>query len=351
MAARKSCTHMTWAEAKAKSGIGGSGTKKSKNPPKNVPHGQILAQKIIAKQQSSVSSGSNDGSSGGGVGEKLVGKKSLRKQQREDEKAAAAIAAEKERKEQARRNRTIKPYRQALEKRSEIATTLQTKWKYTMMGSDDDHVLTETNDIETMKQIADSIGMQLDEVMALEAIFADTNEFGICDATNIDQLRQLHESWLEDEDNEITLKRLVCHLDTKDGSGGDDDCGAPISFTIQLNVQDENKVISTGNNDDGDKNNMKLAALIVLHVVLPPLYPNNSVSPQIKIHDCMVCDMEAVCSPDKPLETLAFLNETKLQDALATEIEGILPYPCIYEVGVTWLAENVFHYLELRNHL
>ncbi len=48
MAARNSCTHITWGEAKSKDNPGGNG-KKVKAPPKKLPHNQILAAKIMAK--------------------------------------------------------------------------------------------------------------------------------------------------------------------------------------------------------------------------------------------------------------------------------------------------------------
>jgi hypothetical protein len=309
MAARNSCTHITWAEAKSR--VGGSGGPKGaggKGKPKGVSHTQVLAQKIIAKQAP--------------ASEKLVGKKSLRKQTREDEKAAATLAAAKEERERERRNRTVRPYDLGLERQKELAKTLQSKWK------DTNNTTTSINaDVEEMKQIAECKGMQLDELMALEAIFADADEYGVCEATRLEDLRQTHESFLEDEDNETVLKSLVGHPEA--------------SFTIQFTVPNEMGILN--NADD-----MELSASVVLHVTLPPTYPNTA--PTIQIHDCMVTDKNAVCSPDKPLETLAFLDETKLQAALAEEVKGILPYPCVYEVGVTWLTENIYNYLELRVH-
>jgi hypothetical protein len=172
-------------------------------------------------------------------------------------------------------------------------------------------------------------GNALDNLMALEAIFADADEYGVCEATRLEDLRQAHESFLEDEYNETVLKSLVRHPEA--------------SFNIQFTVPNEMGILN--NADD-----MELYASVVLHMTLPPKYPNTA--PTIQIHDrcSMVTDKNAVCSPDKPLETLAFWDESKLQAALAEEIKGILPYPCVYEVGVTWLTENIYNYLELRVH-
>jgi hypothetical protein len=178
-----------------------------------------------------------------------------------------------------------------------------------------------------MKQITECKGMQLDTLMTLKAIFADADEYRVCEATRLEDLRQAHESFLEDEYNETVLKSLVGHPEA--------------SFTIQFTVPNEMGILN--NADD-----MELYALVVLHMTLPPKYPNTAPTIQI-VHDwCMVTDKNAVCSPDKPLEMLAFWDESKLQAALAEEIKGILPYPCVYEVGVTWLTESIFNYLELR---
>lgn len=317
MAARKSCTHLTWAEAKNKSGIGGPKGAGGKGKPKGMTHNQVLAQKIISKQLATEGN--------------LVGKKSLRKQTRDDVKAAAVLAAAKEERDRERRERTVRPYELAQERQTELAKGLQSS-----STSDDNNNSNTTGDVDTMKEIAECKGMQLDELMALEAIFADTGEYGVCEATRLEDLQQTHESYLEDEDSESVLQTLVDH--------------PAISCTIQLTVPDEMGILKPPE-DTTTTTTMEFVAFVVVHVTLPATYPNAGTAPTIQIHDCMVADKNAVCSPDKPLETLAYLDETKLQEALAEEIQGILPYPCIYEAGVTWLTENIYTYLELRAHL
>eukprot|EP00579_Thalassiosira_antarctica_P013197 CAMPEP_0201937276 /NCGR_PEP_ID=MMETSP0903-20130614/39116_1 /ASSEMBLY_ACC=CAM_ASM_000552 /TAXON_ID=420261 /ORGANISM="Thalassiosira antarctica, Strain CCMP982" /LENGTH=193 /DNA_ID=CAMNT_0048478207 /DNA_START=121 /DNA_END=699 /DNA_ORIENTATION=- len=191
MAARKSCTHLTWAEAKNKSGIGGPKGAGGKGKPKGMTHNQVLAQKIISKQLSS-----QEGN--------LVGKKSLRKQTRDDEKATAVLAAAKVERDLERRNRTVRPYELARERQTELARVLQS-----LSTSDNsknsaggNSATNTTGDVDTMKEIAECKGMQLDELMALEAIFADTDEYGVCEATRLEDLQQTYESYLEDEDSE-----------------------------------------------------------------------------------------------------------------------------------------------------
>ena len=49
MAARKSCTHMTWAQAKSKSGGGDHDRSRKKKTIIQVTHGQALTAKIVRK--------------------------------------------------------------------------------------------------------------------------------------------------------------------------------------------------------------------------------------------------------------------------------------------------------------
>ena len=66
----------------------------------------------------------------------------------------------------------------------------------------------------------------------------------------------------------------------------------------------------------------------------------------------MVTDKNEYCSSDKPLESLAFLDVTKLQQDMSQHAhEELIPYPCVYEMTITWLSEHIFDYLTLHPHL
>jgi hypothetical protein len=96
MAARKSCTHLTWGEAKAKSGLVTPATKK-KPIPKNINHGDALTAKIISKN--------------GASQQDLNQHRSLmRKTKREEERAAQAAAKREEERFESGLKQVVKPH-------------------------------------------------------------------------------------------------------------------------------------------------------------------------------------------------------------------------------------------------
>jgi hypothetical protein len=313
MAARKSCTKFTWAEAKSKTPGGGSSSGGSKAPPKKTPHNKILAEKIIAKS--------------GDPQERTLSKARVKRAQREDEKATAAIAVAKEERDRERRSRTVKPHEQARERMTELALKLQ---KASLKDDDDDNDKLNAGDKEKWNEIKECKEMQLDEIMALEAIYADTDEFLVSDASRLEEMRQTRETLFDDEDDEAALRALVRH--------------PPLSFSIQLTIDIDNSRQSVD-----DDSHMELVGSILLSVELPPLYPFAGSPPRFDFTDIMVTDKTAVCSPDKAPESLAFMDETKLREGMLKEATEILPDPCVYEV-VTWLSENAFAFLQIRTH-
>jgi hypothetical protein len=175
--------------------------------------------------------------------------------------------------------------------------------------------------LSDMKQIAECKQMQLDEIMALEAIFADTEEFLVSEASSSEDLREKMEEYRMDEEKEVLLRSVAEH--------------PPVSLYLQLAI-------------DGDSD---LVAYVLLHVTYPPLYPLGGSTPYYEIDYFMVTDQTAVCSADKPLESLAYLEETALRDALKTESGQILPDPCVYEVAVSWLTDNLFDFVIMHTHV
>lgn len=297
---------MTWAEAKAKSNPGGSNGTKAKVQTKNVPHNQILAQKIIAKQ--------------GGPKEKTISKAKLRRAQREDEKAAAAIAAAREEEIRERRSRTVKPHEVAKERMAKIAQDLQ---KLSLSAES----LWDANSMEQMNEIKECRDMQLDEIMALEAIYTGTDEFLVSEASRLEELREIRDALSADEEDETALRSFVEH--------------PPLSFSIQLTVEDTR--------EDAEPE-MDLVASIVLSVKLPSHYPLQGATPDFQLSDIMITDKNAVCSPDKTLESLAFVDQKKLLNDMVKEATLLLPDPSVYEI-VTWLSENAFEEsLQMRTH-
>jgi len=303
MAARKSCTHLTWAEAKGK--VGGSTSSKSKAISKKVPHHQILAQKIISKQE--------------GEQGPTISRAKLRRSQREDEKAASIKAAAREAEKEERRNRKVKPHELAQDRMLEIVKNLQATSSVVIFEEEESN-----NSKESIMEIKECKEMQLDEVMALEAIYADTNDFLVSDSSRLEDLREIREILFADDDDQNSIESFIQH--------------PPISFYIQFRIDDYREDTETS-----------LVAYIILSVSLPPRYPMGA-TPRFELSDIMIVDKTDLCSPDKTLETLAFLDQEKLLDDLRKQAEMVLPDPCVYEAA-TWLTENVFDAaLQMRTH-
>jgi hypothetical protein len=318
MAARNSCTHITWGEAKSKDNPGGNG-KKVKAPPKKQPHNQILAQKIMAKN-------------GFSVGEERKIQKAYRKQEGKVEAASAKHEEARELKRLASLQE-VRPYDQAKQKLIERALELQQKplpeSTLTSALTDSDSNDSVAIELDELMQIAECKEMQINEILSLEAMMPD--DFFVSTASNMPELQEkLDELSQAEPDDETLLRSIAEH--------------APLSFLLKLEIDEG---MSSSDLSNGE---MELVALILLRVTPPPLYPS-SAPPRWDFESVMVTDKLAMCSADKPLESLAFLDEKRLQQALLEQAEEILPYPCVYEIGVTWLSEQVFEFLQLQAHV
>jgi len=314
MAARNSCTHLTWADAKGKVvGSNGAGGKKP-TIPKKIDHGKALTAKAIAKNTSQFDISK----------EKTL----LRRARRDEDRALAATAKRAEEKERERKERLVKPFEQANERMIELAKRLQQEQ---VPVSENDIIY---QSIADMQRVAECRELQLNEVMGLEAIYADTIELLVSHSSDLESLQQHIEQWQMDDSNEKILNAIVRH--------------PPISFTLQLTVD------GTCGSDRGDDNtsiNMELAASLLVRVTLPALYPLDETSiPVLDVEYFIATDREAVCNPDKALESLAHLEEGIFKHAFAEEAKQILPDPCVYEVVTPWLMERLFDYVNMSVH-
>lgn len=314
MAARKSCTHLTWAEAKGKVNPGGDAIKKKKGAPKKLTH----VEKIIAKNGASQEAMAQE-------------KSALRKMKRNEEKLAALSQKRAEERQQQRQVK-VKPHEQARERMCELAAKQAAATASSEcvvdggVGTDMDMDM----DLSDLKVIARCKEMQLDEIMALEAIFADTDEFMTAASSNLDELRQKIEEYQMDEENETLLRSVAQH--------------PPISLLLQSTINNANKDLISG--DD----NLELVASLLLRATMPRTYPLSGSTPVFEIEYFMVTDLHMECNADKPLESLAHLEESTLKNAMQAEAKELLPDLSVYEVGVTWLTENLFEYISLSAH-
>lgn len=171
--------------------------------------------------------------------------------------------------------------------------------------------------------------MQLDEIEALDAIYTGSDEYRIREDANVELLRSKIGEWQESSDEAI-LNDIMQH--------------PPLSFTLELNIQDENDVLAASSAGIGDP-----VATILLQVVLPLAYPESAL-PHIEVAYFAVTDRSAQINADKALESLVHLEEERLLQELREQARQIVPMPCIYELAATWLTDHLFEFCKLRTH-
>jgi hypothetical protein len=298
MAARSSCTHLTWSEAKTRAGEGSGGGGKKKAGPK-MSHDQILCEKIIKKAGYSKEK------------DKIADRQAARVARKEMEYIQKVENKRKEEKERKLLEQIVKPYEQARDQMKESAQQRQHEANIPTI-SVHDFDLQEELKVEELRVIVECKRTQLDELLALEAIYMDQDIFLISEACQVGELREKMEELNEGE--ETALRSIAQY--------------PPISFSLQLIIHDPN---------GGD-----LEACLLLNVEYPLVYPERDTTPIFEVIYCMVTDMTKVCSANKPLKSSGYFQKPQLLDAMKSEAQTILPYPCVYEVVATWLPEHLF---------
>jgi len=317
MAARKSCTHLTWAEAKANSKVGGSSSKKPLLP-KKIDHGKALTAKVVAKN--------------GPSREEVSKERALRRRaQRGEERAAAAAQKRAEEKERQRKERRVKPFHLAQERMIALADKLQDAPDVREEGGGG-------GDGGAGHIAAECRALQVDEVLGLEALYnpdgdgAGNRELRIARSSEFAALQELVERWQTNPDDEDTARQIESH--------------PPLSLTIQLIVDGAapDEEASDGSGGDAEQ----LAAVLLLRATLPPRYPlHASSSPDFRIEYFVCTHRDMDCPPDKPLASLAHLDEARLKDMLAEEARHMAPDPCVYHVVEACLKERLFECVKM----
>ena len=311
MAARKSCTHMTWAQAKSKSGGGDHDRSRKKKTIIQVTHGQALTAKIVRKHSAPPEFTQTE----------------LRRARKQEEKALALadkISGEREAERRERESRTVCPLDVALGQVEGEALRRQKR-----QTSADTDAAGDGGRGMSRSEIAQCREMQLDEIEALDAIYAGSDEYRLRDDANVELLRSNMDAWQETGD-EAVLDDIVQH--------------PLLAFTLRLSIEDENDVLNAGSAGIGDP-----VATALLEVVLPAAYPEAAL-PRLAIAYFAVTDRAAQISADKALESLVHLEEERLVQELREEARRMVPMPCVYELATTWLTEHVFQFCRLRTH-
>mmetsp|Transcript_21267 Transcript_21267/g.43739 ORF Transcript_21267/g.43739 Transcript_21267/m.43739 type:complete len:301 (+) Transcript_21267:81-983(+) len=300
MAARKSCTKMTWAEAKNKCGEGGG----SKNPhsaklklSQQPNHGKLLAAKIIAKQ------GSTDDRIKDRQAARMARKDQLRQEQ---------LDAQRElEKEQKKLDSMVKPHETARHKRKEFEEQFHEKLAKNNDTTTDDSSGGDPDIVCESKQL------QLDEILALEAIYSDQDVLRVSAASRMEELQEKLEAFQEDDSNATSVLEHPA-----------------LSYTLARSIDHP---------EDDD-----VVAHLLLHVLYPSIYPLET-TPKLDLVYCVVTKKSLLVRDNKPLESLGFLNEQGLLVAMNDEAqESLLGMPSVYELADTWLTEHFFEFIELN---
>ena len=359
MAARKSCTHLTWAEAKAKVGGvsakgGGSGAKDKKDKIKGGnTHDKMLAAKIISKKMN-VSEG-----------EQIANRQAAKLAKKDQERAAYLEQKREEEKLQKLQNQNVSVFELAKQQ-------LKSNMKKLLLTTSDENASDaaaspENDDEEAISVVLECIQLQLDEILALESIY----NVVIDDEEEADE-GQAEEGGGEDDDNNgeeeedstIKNKKIVvcdnCQIDRLRDLLVEVEEGKtfqqtqivnhpPISFVAQLIITNEEFGV-------GEESH---AMCLLVKVTFPNFYPLGQTQhstpnnlPSVSIDYCMIVDTTQIVNCNKVLESLGYISSTDMKQLNADMMEYItttlLPDPCIYDVLSNWLPTNIYNYVTMN---
>lgn len=296
---------MTWAEAKAKVGESSTSGGKKKKPTglagtKN--HATHHAAKIIQK---ATAQGETDQ-----IKDRQAARLARRDAQRQEQLEAQREAA----KEQAKLDQIVKPYDLAMERLSKLANAEALNGPAVLKN----HTANDVT-LDLAQVVCECRQIQLDEILALEAIYEGAETVSILAASRLEDQRTAVESWQMDEDNE-TLQQSILDF-------------PPLSFTLKLLME---------NDDTSDtlSSEAELVSLVLLKVTFPPLYPlYDGQTPLFEVVECTIVDKMAVCNRNKPLESLGYLRQDDFTAALTRQAQELYGVPSVYELVSTWLPE------------
>lgn len=311
MAARKSCTKMTWSEAKNKCGVGGS-----KNPNKSTnklsqhpDHGKMLAAKLISK-------------SGPSENERIKNRQAAKTAKKDQIRQQELDQRRELQKEQRKLDEMVKTHEMAIQKRKELEDKFHKKLSSDCAESQSEGSNSDNDDSDRRNLICESKQLQLDEILALEAIYGDTDLLRVSATSQQEALQEKIDEWQSDPDTTSLQTAITEH--------------PALSYTLKRSIDDPE-------NDDR-------VAHMLLHVLYPEDYPLETTPPTITVIWCMVTKKSLLVSSNKPLESLADLDESGLFEALSKEAqEFLLGMPGVYELLDSWLGEHLFEFLQDRS--
>ena len=325
MAARKSCTHMTWAEAKAKSGIAtGSKVKTQVGGKSGKDHAAVLAAKIMAKN-------------GPDEDEKIRDRQAAKQAYKDKQRQEQLTAQREAEKEHQRLEGMIKPHDMAVERLQQLAEEYRTHPSpFSSLSHPVDTNDEEEDDEDIVNLICESKQLQVDEIIALQAIYADTDNLTMSDLSSsghdgndqLETLQAILEEWQLDPEEEVLRRNVVDQ--------------SPISFTLKWIQEDP----TTNSGDDS------FVAHMLFHISFPNDYPLRTTPPVIKVVWFLLTQKSTTVAANKPLDSCSMgtLDEQGLILAMSDHAkELLLGMPTVYALLDTFLLEHLFDYIKVND--
>lgn len=306
MAARKSCTHLSWADAKSKDGS--DKAKKSKGGEKTQKK-LNLTEKFIAKH------------SGVPQEEQKRLKAALKQQQRQEEKLKTIAEQKNAERRLQSQPKEVWPLEEARARHKLKANQLvlaplsSTKSLFPQQHSN-------PNEQDLLLSCRD---LQISEHAAVDSLFEEDDSCQLCRAS----LQHVNEAG--------TLDNLNCIAPSD----------PPFSYILRLEVLDEESRISLVSDPAAE-----ITALLLLQVTLPPLYPLaedvEAALPVVSIVAFECYDGKKSVNADKPYESLAHLDKDAFLNGLREQFTEVLPDLAVFEVCVSWTKDNLLQFCERR---
>lgn len=303
MAARRSCTHLSWGDAKGK----GKQVKSVKATGK-LSHKQLIEKRALqggkfVDKKRQWTRGEIDASRA------AKGKEDKQEQAQEVEEEEAATGQD------VKEFVLVKSTDLFRERMHERALALQKAAHAEKPGA-----LESGGDLspEELLKVAECKLQQLDEITALEAIFPE--EFLLHSNVDLDQVRSVLETAQDDDYKDTeTLRKVASQI--------------PLAFSLELTFEGTHAL-------KGE--DRELTAHLLLQVTFTRQYPEHAL-PLLKIDVATVTHTGAEVPEYKEgdVETLMRFDKVALVDAMLKEAENLQPDPAIYEL-TTWLSENAF---------
>lgn len=316
MAARKSCTHLTWSEAKSKDGSGpGVVKKKGEKPKKLNPTEKMIAKHSVPPD------------------EQKRNKAAMQAQERHQAKLAQLADQKNAERKLRAQKANIRPVEQARERQQKRAQSVLASNKLPNVPT----AITTTTDDDELELIVQCKEMQLSETAALEAIFVDSDDCRMCPQSQRDALEAACCCADDVTTTPSTRQSVIARH-------------PPLSYVLRMEIEDEERVLSA---------DWELVAFLLLQVTIPPSYPLlevsnsdddaiNMVLPRVDLISFECYDKNLEMNPDKVMDSMALLRTDTFLQAMREQMKSILPDLVVYEACVTWSTEHLWEYCELN---